>query len=68
MFVSFDNHVLNKWLCVACDSLCDGVCDVMCVFVGVVCCVCVWFVIYRVMVDGLFVCVCFVRCVFVSFV
>ena len=26
-------------------------------------CLCVWFVIYRVMVDGVFVCVCFVRCV-----
>ena len=25
-------------------------------------CLCVWFVIYRVMVDGLFVCVCVVRC------
>ena len=24
-------------------------------------CLCVWFVIYRVMVDGVFVCVCFVR-------
>ena len=31
-------------------------------------CLCVWFVIYCVMVDGLFVCVCFVRCLLVSFV
>ena len=29
-------------------------------------CLGVWFVIDRVMVDGLFVCVCFVRCVRVS--
>ena len=30
-------------------------------------CLRVWFVIDRVMVDGLFVCVCIVRCVRVSF-